>query len=228
MFKQIKQYGMKLIFTSVLVTLATMISCAQKQQVKKNISKDMTTNTNGTVNTATDTATFGTGCFWCTEAIFQQLEGVEKVTSGYGGGHVANPSYKEVCTGTTGHAECIQVVYDPKKITYDELLEVFWQTHDPTTLNRQGNDVGTQYRSVIFYHNNEQKEKAEKYKAELDKSGAFNNPIVTEITAFTNFYPAENYHQDYYEQNGDQPYCSLVIRPKVEKFQKVFKSKLKH
>jgi peptide-methionine (S)-S-oxide reductase len=228
MSKKIKQYGMKLIFTSVLVTLATIISCAQKQQVKKNISKDMTTNTNGTINTATDTATFGTGCFWCTEAIFQQLEGVEKVTSGYGGGHVANPSYKEVCTGTTGHAECIQVVYDPKKITYDELLEVFWQTHDPTTLNRQGNDVGTQYRSVIFYHNNEQKEKAEHYKAELDKSGAFKNPIVTEITAFTNFYPAENYHQDYYEQNGDQPYCSLVIRPKVEKFQKVFKSKLKH
>ena len=219
---------MKLIFTSALVALATLISCAaQKQKEKKNISKDMTTNTNGT-NTATDTATFGTGCFWCTEAIFQQLEGVEKVTSGYGGGHVANPSYKEVCTGTTGHAECIQVVYDPKKITYDELLEVFWQTHDPTTLNRQGNDVGTQYRSVIFYHNNEQKEKAEKYKAELDKSGAFNNPIVTEVTAFTNFYPAENYHQDYYEQNGDQPYCSLVIRPKVEKFQKVFKSKLKH
>jgi len=228
MSKKIKQYSMKLIFTSVLVTLATMISCAQKQKAKKNIDKDMTTNTNGTVNTATDTATFGTGCFWCTEAIFQQLEGVEKVTSGYGGGHVANPSYKEVCTGTTGHAECIQVVYDPKKITYDELLEVFWQTHDPTTLNRQGNDVGTQYRSVIFYHNNEQKEKAEKYKAELNKSGAFNNPIVTEITPFTNFYAAENYHQDYYEQNGDQPYCSLVIRPKVEKFQKVFKSKLKH
>jgi peptide-methionine (S)-S-oxide reductase len=228
MQKQIKQYGMKLIFTSALVALATLMSCAQQQKEKKNMSKDMTTNTNGTVNTATDTATFGTGCFWCTEAIFQQLEGVEKVTSGYGGGHVANPSYKEVCTGTTGHAECIQVVYDPKKISYDELLEVFWQTHDPTTLNRQGNDVGTQYRSVIFYHNNEQKEKAEHYKAELDKSGAFNNPIVTEITAFTNFYPAENYHQDYYEQNGDQPYCALVIRPKVEKFQKVFKSKLKH
>jgi peptide-methionine (S)-S-oxide reductase len=228
MSKQIKQYSMKLIFTSALVALATLMSCAQKQKEKKNISKDMTTNTNGTVNTATDTATFGTGCFWCTEAIFQQLEGVEKVTSGYGGGHVANPSYKEVCNGTTGHAECIQVIYDPKKITYDELLEVFWQTHDPTTLNRQGNDVGTQYRSVVFYHNNEQKEKAEHYKAELDKSGAFNNPIVTEITAFTNFYPAENYHQDYYEQNGDQPYCSLVIRPKVEKFQKVFKSKLKH
>jgi peptide-methionine (S)-S-oxide reductase len=187
----------------------------------------MTTTTN-TVNTATDTATFGTGCFWCTEAIFQQLDGVIKSTSGYSGGHVANPTYKEVCTGNTGHAEVIQVLYDPKKITYDELLEVFWQTHDPTTLNRQGADVGTQYRSVIFYHNNEQKEKAEKYKADLNKSGAFNNPIVTEISPYTQFYAAENYHQDYYEQNGSEPYCNIVIRPKVEKFQKVFKSKLKH
>jgi peptide-methionine (S)-S-oxide reductase len=227
MQQQLKHYGMKLFLTGVLVTLATFFSCAQKND-KKNISKDMTTNTNGSTHTATDTATFGTGCFWCTEAIFQELEGVEKVTSGYGGGHVANPTYKEVCTGNTGHAECIQVVYDPKKITYDELLEVFWQTHDPTTLNRQGNDVGTQYRSVIFYHNNEQKEKAEKYKVQLDKSGAFDNPIVTEITPFTNFYAAENYHQDYYNQNGSQPYCNFVIRPKVEKFEKVFKSKLKH
>jgi peptide-methionine (S)-S-oxide reductase len=226
MQQQLKQYGMKVFFTGVLVTLATLFSCAQQQKDKKNINKDMTTNTNGTT-TATDTATFGTGCFWCTEAVFQQLEGVVKVTSGYGGGHVANPSYKEVCTGTTGHAECIQVVYDPARITFDELLEVFWQTHDPTTLNRQGNDVGPQYRSVIFYHNNEQKEKAEKYKAELDKSGAFNNPIVTEISPFTNFYAAENYHQDYYNQNGSQPYCYFVIRPKLEKFEKVFKSKLK-
>ena len=188
----------------------------------------MTTNSNGAAAQPTDTATFGTGCFWCTEAIFQQVEGVEKVTSGYGGGHVAHPSYKEVCTGTTGHAECIQVVYNPAKVTFDELLEIFWQTHDPTTLNRQGNDVGTQYRSVVFYHNNEQKEKAEKYKAELDKSGAFNNPIVTEVTAFTNFYAAENYHQDYYNQNGSEPYCYMVIRPKLEKFEKVFKKKLKH
>lgn len=218
---------MKVILTGVLVTTVALFSCAQKQNAKKNLSKDMTTTTN-TVNTATDTATFGTGCFWCTEAIFQQLDGVIKSTSGYSGGHVANPTYREVCTGNTGHAEVIQVVYDPKKITYDELLEVFWQTHDPTTLNRQGADVGTQYRSVIFYHNNEQKEKAEKYKAELDKSGAFNNPIVTEISPYTKFYAAENYHQDYYELNGDQPYCNIVIRPKVEKFQKVFKSKLKH
>ena len=219
---------MKLFLTGMLVTLATLFSCAQKQHIKKNLSKDMTTNTNGSVNTPTDTATFGTGCFWCTEAVFQQLDGVIKSTSGYSGGQVANPSYKEVCTGTTGHAEVIQVVYDPAKITFDELLEVFWQTHDPTTLNRQGNDVGPQYRSVVFYHNNEQKEKAEKYKAELDKSGAFDKPIVTEISPFTKFYAAENYHQDYYNQNGSQPYCYFVIKPKVEKFQKVFKSKLKH
>ncbi|WP_207510808.1 peptide-methionine (S)-S-oxide reductase MsrA [Longitalea luteola] len=218
---------MKLLFTGALVTLATLFSCAQKQQAKKNISKDMTTTTNNVTNTATDTATFGNGCFWCTEAIFQQLDGVISATSGYSGGHVDNPSYKEVCTGNTGHAEVLQIVYDPKKISFDELLEVFWQTHDPTTLNRQGNDVGTQYRSVIFYHNNEQKEKAEKYKVELDKSGAFNNPIVTEISPFTKFYRAENYHQDYYNQNGSQPYCNIVIRPKVEKFKKVFKSKLK-
>jgi peptide-methionine (S)-S-oxide reductase len=226
--EQLKQCGMKIVFTGVLVTLATLFSCAQKQKDKKNINKDMTTNVNGAVNTATDTATFGTGCFWCTEAIFQQLEGVTKVVSGYSGGHVNNPSYKEVCTGTTGHAEVVQVQYDPQKISFDELLEVFWQTHDPTTLNRQGNDVGPQYRSVVFYHNSEQKEKAEKYKGELDKSGAFNNPIVTEISPYSNFFAAENYHQDYYNQNGSQPYCYLVIRPKLEKFQKVFKSKIKH
>ena len=177
---------------------------------------------------ATDTATFGNGCFWCTEAIFQQLEGVEKVESGYSGGHVTNPTYKEVCTGNTGHAEALRIVFDPKKISFDELLEVFWQTHDPTTLNRQGNDVGTQYRSVVFFHNNEQKQKAEKYKAELDKSGAFNNPIVTEIVPAETFYKAEDYHQNYYNENGSQPYCQFVIRPKLEKFQKVFKSKIKH
>jgi peptide-methionine (S)-S-oxide reductase len=175
----------------------------------------------------TDTATFGTGCFWCTEAVFQELKGVLKVTSGYSGGTVKNPSYEEVCSGETGHAECLQIIYDPKVISFDELLEVFWEAHDPTTLNRQGNDVGTQYRSVIFYHNEEQKRKAEEYKLKLDKSGAFNSPIVTEITSFTHFYAAENYHQDYYRLHGNQPYCSFVIRPKVEKFEKVFKSKLK-
>ena len=174
-----------------------------------------------------ETATFGTGCFWCTEAVFQQLEGVLKVTSGYSGGHVVNPSYEEVCNKTTGHAECLNIEYDNTKITFDELLEVFWKSHDPTTLNRQGNDEGPQYRSVIFYHSDEQKEKAIKYKAELDRSGAFDKPIVTEIQPFTIFYPAENYHQNYYNNHGAQPYCSFIIRPKVEKIKKVFKDKLK-
>ena len=175
----------------------------------------------------TETATFANGCFWCTEAIFEELNGVISATSGYTGGQTENPTYKEVCTGTTGHAECLQIVYDPAKITFDELLEVFWETHDPTTLNRQGADAGTQYRSGIFYHNAEQKEKAEKYKVELNKSGAFNNPVVTEITPFNKFYAAENYHQQYYENNNTEPYCRLVIRPKLDKFRKVFKDKLK-
>ncbi|MEO7264507.1 MAG: peptide-methionine (S)-S-oxide reductase MsrA [Ferruginibacter sp.] len=174
-----------------------------------------------------DTASFGNGCFWCTEAIFQQVEGVISVESGYMGGEVQNPSYKDVCTGTTGHAECLNIVYDPKKISFDELLEIFWQTHDPTTLNRQGNDVGTQYRSVIFYHNEEQKTKAEKYKDELNKSGAFDRAIVTTLEPYSTFYKAEDYHQDYFLQNGNAPYCQFVVRPKVEKFQKVFKSKMK-
>ena len=177
--------------------------------------------------TGMQVATFGSGCFWCTEAIFERLNGVVKVESGYAGGTVENPTYEEVCTGKTGHAEVTQITYDPKIITYDELLEVFWKTHDPTTLNRQGNDVGTQYRSVIFYHNEEQKELAENYKKELDKSGAWDNPIVTEISPVTNFYPAEGYHQDYYENNPNQGYCAFVIAPKVEKFEKVFKDKLK-
>ncbi len=175
----------------------------------------------------TDTATFATGCFWCTEAIFQELKGVLKATSGYSGGTAVNPTYEEVCTGATGHAECLQIVYDPSVITFDELLEVFWESHDPTSLNRQGNDVGTQYRSAIFYHDAVQKQKAEHYKSELDKSGAYNKPIVTEITPYKNFYAAENYHQNYYALHGTQPYCSFVIRPKVEKFEKVFKDKLK-
>jgi peptide-methionine (S)-S-oxide reductase len=182
---------------------------------------------NTTNMTNTDTATFGTGCFWCTEAVFQELKGVEKVTSGYSGGKVVNPTYEQVCNGTTGHAECLQIVYDPKVISFDELLEVFWEVHDPTSLNRQGNDVGTQYRSAIFYHDEEQRQKAEHYKDELNKNKAYDKPIVTEITAFSKFYPAEDYHQDYFRLHGSQPYCSLVIRPKVEKFEKVFKAKLK-
>lgn len=172
-------------------------------------------------------ATFGAGCFWCVEAIFERLEGVEKVISGYSGGHVDNPTYKQVITGTTGHAEAVQVHYDPSVITYAELLEVFWETHDPTTVNRQGNDIGPQYRSAVFYHDEEQKTLAETYKKRLDESGAFSRPIVTEISAFKEFYVAEDYHQDYFELNPNQGYCSYVIRPKVEKFKKVFKDKLK-
>jgi peptide-methionine (S)-S-oxide reductase len=172
-------------------------------------------------------ATLGSGCFWCTEAIFQRTKGVVKVVSGYSGGWVKNPTYKQVCEGTTGHAECVQITYNPQEITYDEILEIFWKTHDPTTLNRQGNDVGTQYRSVIFYHNDEQKRIAENYKRELNEIKAWSNPIVTEITAATTFYPAEDYHQNYFNNNPGQGYCAFVIRPKVEKFETVFKDRLK-
>ncbi len=171
-------------------------------------------------------ATFGSGCFWCTEAMFQRLKGVSNVKSGYAGGAVENPTYEEVCKGETGHAEVIQFEYDPNLISYDELLEVFWKTHDPTTLNRQGNDVGTQYRSVVFYHDDSQKEKAQEYKKKLDDSDIWSNPIVTEITALDTFYSAEAYHDDYFNQNGNQPYCSFVVAPKVEKFKKIFGDKL--
>ena len=177
--------------------------------------------------TGMDTITLGAGCFWCVEAVFTELKGVKSVTSGYMGGHVKNPSYREVCNGTTGHAEVAQLTYDPKEITFDEILEVFWQTHDPTTLNRQGADVGTQYRSAIFYHTDEQRRIAEEYKVKLDASGAFRAPIVTEITAASTFFPAEDYHQDYYALNGEQGYCQMVIRPKLDKFRKVFADKLK-
>lgn len=172
-------------------------------------------------------ATFGSGCFWCTEAIFQNVDGVLKVESGYAGGKVKKPTYKEVCSGLTGHAEVVQLTYDPNEITYDELLEIFWKTHDPTTLNRQGADVGTQYRSVIFYHDDEQKQLANLYKEKLDKSGAFADPIVTEISPSPEFYKAEDYHQNYYNLNGNAPYCTFVIQPKLEKFKKVFAEKLK-
>jgi peptide-methionine (S)-S-oxide reductase len=172
-------------------------------------------------------ATFGSGCFWCTEAVFQQLKGVERVVSGYSGGTSQNPSYEDICTGATGHAEVIQVTYDPRVVGYDALLEVFWKTHDPTTLNRQGNDVGTQYRSVVFYHDDEQRRLAEHYKEKLDAARIFRGPIVTEISPLTKFHPAENYHQNYFEDNSRQPYCSFVIRPKLEKLRQVFADKLK-
>ena len=172
-------------------------------------------------------ATFGAGCFWCVEAIFQSLNGVDKVVSGYSGGHVKNPGYKEVCKGLTGHAEVVQISFDPSIISFKELLEVFFQTHDPTTLNRQGNDVGTQYRSSIFYHSEEQRILSEQVVENLTKEGVYDNEIVTEIEVFDSFYEAENYHQDYYEINGDQPYCQFVVKPKVEKFKKAFGDKLK-
>lgn len=174
-----------------------------------------------------DTITLGAGCFWCVEAIFQDIKGVESVVSGYSGGNIKNPSYKEICTGRTGHAEVCQISYDPEIVSLEKILEVFWQTHDPTTLNRQGGDVGSQYRSAIFYHTEEQKETARNIFNQLDDSGAFVNHIVTEITEISNFYPAEDYHQDYFDINGDQPYCTMVIGPKVDKFKKVFLDILK-
>jgi len=214
---------MKPVMFTTLICSALMLASCNPSTTQKNPMREEII----PAGIKTETATFGTGCFWCTEAIFQELKGVLKVTSGYSGGTVKNPSYEDVCTGTTGHAECLQVVYDPAVISYDELLEVFWESHDPTSLNRQGNDVGTQYRSVIFYHNAEQKKKAEEYKAKLDKSGAYDKPIVTEISPYAAFYAAEDYHQDYYRLHGSQPYCTFVIRPKVEKFEMVFKDKLK-
>jgi peptide-methionine (S)-S-oxide reductase len=216
---------MKKIYPAILL-LMTTLACTRREQSHTTVpvAEHLQASSNQMNN---ETAIFGNGCFWCTEALFQQLEGVSSVQSGYSGGHVENPTYEEVCEKTTGHAEAIKVVYDPSKISFDELLEVFWQTHDPTTLNRQGNDVGPQYRSVIFYMNEDQKKKAEFYKEKLGKSGAFDNPIVTAIEPYKNFYVAENYHQNYYKLNGSQPYCYFVIRPKMEKFQKVFAAKLK-
>ena len=203
--------------------LFSFIACGQpaKEIHLKNME------TGDKIKSISDTATFGAGCFWCVEAVYQQLEGVEQVTSGYAGGEPDNPTYEAVCSGETGHAEVCQIIYNPSIISFTELLEAFWTVHDPTTLNRQGADVGTQYRSVIYYHNEEQKKLAEHYKAELDKSGSFNKPIVTEISPYTKFFSAEKYHQDYYNNNKNQPYCSMVIEPKLDKFKKVFKDKLK-
>jgi peptide-methionine (S)-S-oxide reductase len=207
---------------AAVLFIGVLIGCVAETQSNKMSA------TTATFTERTDTATFATGCFWCTEAVFEQLNGVLKVTSGYSGGKKPNPSYEEVSTGSTGYAECVQVVYEPDKVSYDELLEVFYEVHDPTSLNKQGADEGPQYRSAIFYHDAAQKEKAEYYRRELDKSGAYNKPIVTEIAPFNRFYPAEGYHQDYYQNNKySNPYCAMVIRPKLEKFQKVFAKKLK-
>jgi peptide-methionine (S)-S-oxide reductase len=209
------------LFTAILLLALMNISCGQKTASKQN---DMT---NENPAGKLETATFGNGCFWCTEAIFQNLKGVHRVESGYTGGKVKNPTYKEVCSGLTGHAEAIRIQYDPAVISFAELLEVFWKTHDPTTLNKQGADEGTQYRSAIFFHNETQQRLAVEYKGKLDKSGAFDDPIVTEITPAGEFYVAENYHQNYYNLNGQAPYCTYVIQPKLEKFKKAFADKLK-
>lgn len=223
-----KSTNASLFYTLLLIATGMAgVSCGQKKQTENKTTTTSTAAMTTQSNENSAIATFGSGCFWCTEAFFLDVEGVEKVVSGYTGGKVKNPTYKEVCSGLTGHAEAVQITYNPKKISYDELLEIFWGTHDPTTLNRQGNDEGTQYRSAIFYHNDEQKTIAEDYKKKLDQSGAFDNPIVTEITPAATFYPAEDYHQNYYNLNGSAPYCSYVIRPKLEKFKKVFKDKLK-
>lgn len=174
---------------------------------------------------ALEKATFGAGCFWCVEAIFQEIDGVASVVSGYSGGSIKNPSYKEVCTGRTGHAEVIQIEFDPEIVSYETLLEAFFLSHDPTQLNRQGADVGTQYRSVIYYHTRSQQMLAEEKKRQLNATHAYESPVVTEISAFDVFYPAEDYHQDYYAANPTQPYCARVVGPKLEKFRKVFKQK---
>lgn len=175
----------------------------------------------------TQLATFGGGCFWCTEAVFLKVRGVKKVVSGYTGGAKPNPTYKEICTGLTGHAEVIQIEFDPARVTFEQLLDVFFYTHDPTTKNRQGADVGTQYRSSVFFHDEAQKETTKKIIAELDKSGDFEDPIVTTIEEMKKFYPAEDYHQDYFAQNPDNPYCQAVVGPKVAKFQKRYKEMMK-
>jgi peptide-methionine (S)-S-oxide reductase len=208
---------MKTFITAVIAVMASLSLTGCNQQTAQINNEDINMQ-----NIKTDTVTFGSGCFWCTEAIFQQLNGVLKVESGYSGGARPNPTYEQVSSGASGHAEVTQITYDPSVITFEDLLEVFWKTHDPTTLNRQGADVGTQYRSVIFYHNEAQKQLAESYKAKLDASGAWNNPIVTEISAFKAFYKAEDYHQNYYNNNKRAPYCTFVIGPKLEKFEKVF------
>ena len=215
----------KIIYLLILISTALNTTTYSQRKDIKVLNMDQSTTKNKV--SKNDAATFGAGCFWCVEAIYQNVDGVISVTSGYSGGSVKNPTYEEVCSGKTGNAEVTQIVYDPKIISYDELLEIFWSSHDPTTLNRQGYDAGTQYRSVIFYHNEKQKTLAEKYKKKLESSGIYDGPIVTEISQFKEFYKAEDYHQNYYNQNSSQPYCRFVIQPKLEKFKKVFKNRLK-
>ncbi len=209
----------------LFVTLIWQFSCSQPTNPTSNINNTEMIEENA--SKPMDIAVFGGGCFWCVESVYLQLQGVVKVESGYSGGDVKNPTYREVCYGKTGHAEVIRILYNAQEITYKDLLQAFFLSHDPTTLNRQGNDIGTQYRSVIFYSNKEQQEEAVSLINKLDKSGAFSNKIVTEVLPLGEFYVAEDYHQNYYNLNKDEPYCQFVIRPKLEKFEKIFKEKLK-
>jgi peptide-methionine (S)-S-oxide reductase len=215
---------MKTIVQTVLfsyLSVVALVSCGQSAKKIEQMETKATKQSNLSL------ATFGTGCFWCTEAVYQEMEGVESVVSGYSGGFIENPTYEQVCAKTTGHAECVQIKYDPTKVTYKELLEVFFRVHDPTTKDRQGNDIGPQYRSVIFYHDAEQKTLAEEVIKALNTEGAYNNPIVTEVVKEATFYVAEDYHQNFFANNPTQGYCAFVVAPKVDKFKKVFKSKLK-
>lgn len=215
---------------NVPLIVLLFIGYLSNAQVVKNKVKKMNQENVKEENTSLSTnkvATLAAGCFWCVEAVFQKLKGVEKVESGYMGGTLKNPTYKDVCTGQTGHAEVCQITYNPNIISFEELLEVFWKTHDPTTLNRQGGDIGTQYRSAVFYHDATQKQIAENIKNELSQSGAYDAPIVTTFEPASIFYKAENYHQDYFNLNGSNPYCQMVVKPKVEKFKKVFSDRIK-
>ena len=216
---------MKLIIT--IFSLFAFIGCNQAQNQTKVTKKNSPQKVKMNMNANLEVATFGGGCYWCIEAIFQRLEGVEKVESGFSGGQVKNPTYREVCTGATGHAEVIQITFDTTKISFEEILKVFFTMHDPTTLNQQGNDIGTQYRSAIFYQNEAQKKVSEEIIAALNQAKAYPSPIVTEVTPFDVFYKAEDYHQNYYNDNSGEGYCRYVIQPKIEKFEKVFKDRLK-
>ena len=209
-----------------IIAMFLFFSCGNKEVKAQNV-KSKNRESKVVMNDSVQIATFAGGCFWCTEAIFLEVKGVQKVVSGYTGGFIKNPAYREVCNGTTGHAEAIQITFNPKEVAYEDLLEIFFATHDPTTLNRQGADEGTQYRSAVFYHNDEQKKQAENYIQLIEKEKLFNNPIVTQLEPAAPFYLAEDYHQNYYNQNQEQGYCRMVISPKLEKLRKYYASKLK-
>ncbi len=219
---------MKIPFLNIIFALSMVTSCGSKQaESKKSLEKNTVMNQKPLNLNQYDSATFGAGCFWCVEAIYQSIKGVAFVESGYAGGHVNNPTYKEVCSGLTGHVEVARIWFDPKVISFEQLLKVFWHVHDPTTLNRQGNDVGEQYRSVVFYHSEDQKAIAEQSLAETDASHLWDSPIVTAIEPSTSYFAAEDYHQNYFNNNPNQGYCSVVVAPKVRKFKKEFAHLLK-